>query len=952
MAADFTRASLAITVFLIAIEPVTAQNLCRFYLANHSDAVQGLTLSLEAQPDSSGVCSLSAVKLNLSVGDGTGFHHVSSASSWQTGVVYTVKAAITGTGPQQLSLNGQPLGTAQGVFKPLQGTFFGSNIADQGSPTEAYIVTEISLQVSNGSNSFSIAPNGNNPVPLPLLLMSGAVPWPAVFAEDPAQTTTITATFRFDTAVSNPHQYDPYIDAYGQAVYDSWPGKVASDSDLSAAITEEQTWRANNGPLGGTDIYGGSTLAGWTDQATGYYHTAFHNSRWWLISPLGNPLFYIGLDGVESNGYTPITGRESMFNLPPLSGDFAAAYVQNVWGDAQSTSYVSYAVANFVRKYGSNWRTSRKAALSQRLASWGFAGSGKWTSTAQGVAVNPVLVHGVVANVVAGGHPDVWDSNIVKQLAATLTSQIGSDATNPFIIGWSVGNEKDEIVGSQEVQSILGLGATVPAKKALVDQALAALYSGNVSSLASAWKITAGTVADVYASKPSPPAQDIESLRQFYEGVYYATLYKTVKGIDPYHLYLGSWTQPRLHPVDWQIMAVNCDVIGFDLYSPTFLDAGVQTLLQSSKKPVLIGEFSFPSDYGGMRGFGVGSYQGEIALADSQSGDLYAQWVQAASASPYVVGVEWFEYMDEPVTGRGNNDGQSNISSGLVVGENVAFGMVDGADRPKYDLVNKVRAANIAALASLGLLGVTPALTSAPANGATYVTGGLVPGSWAQVKGTNLSDVTRVWQAADFAGLGNTLPTDLNGVQVLLDGAAAAVYFVSPAQVSFQVPTGVSGTVKVQVMRDGVLSNTMNAPAVSSAPGIFPVILGNTNYAAAVFLDGKIAADPSNGAAFRNAIPGDVVQLFATGLAPSAAGTTVSTTMLSGVTVTIGNVTVPASAAALVAVGEFQINFTVPQQFASLPPGTYPISVSINGVSSPANINSSPPGPVVIPIQH
>jgi uncharacterized protein (TIGR03437 family) len=50
-------------------------------------------------------------------------------------------------------------------------------------------------------------------------------------------------------------------------------------------------------------------------------------------------------------------------------------------------------------------------------------------------------------------------------------------------------------------------------------------------------------------------------------------------------------------------------------------------------------------------------------------------------------------------------------------------------------------------------------------------------------------------------------------------------------------------------------------------------------------------------------------------------------------------------------VGEFQINFTVPQSFASLPAGWYPISISVNGVPSPASINSSPPGPVVIPIQ-
>jgi uncharacterized protein (TIGR03437 family) len=154
------------------------------------------------------------------------------------------------------------------------------------------------------------------------------------------------------------------------------------------------------------------------------------------------------------------------------------------------------------------------------------------------------------------------------------------------------------------------------------------------------------------------------------------------------------------------------------------------------------------------------------------------------------------------------------------------------------------------------------------------------------------------------------------------------------------------------VIAGGQTSNSVTAAAATNWPGIFPIILGGTNYAAAVFLDGKIAADPSNGAAFRNAVPGDTVQLFATGLLPSPAGTLVSTTLLGGVTVTIGAVTIPASAAALVAVGEFQINFTLPQSFASLSPGLYPISISINGVTSPASINSSPPGPVVIPIQH
>jgi uncharacterized protein (TIGR03437 family) len=240
---------------------------------------------------------------------------------------------------------------------------------------------------------------------------------------------------------------------------------------------------------------------------------------------------------------------------------------------------------------------------------------------------------------------------------------------------------------------------------------------------------------------------------------------------------------------------------------------------------------------------------------------------------------------------------------------------------------------------------VEPALLSGTlANGATYLAGGLVPGSWAQVKGANLSTTTRIWAASDFTGLGNNLPTNLSGVQVNVNNQAAAVYYISPTQISFQVPAGITGTASVQVIANGQTSNSVTAAAATSSPGIFPVILGGTNYAAAVFnSDGKIAADPSNG---------DAVQLYATGLAASPAGTLVSTTFLSGVTVTIGTITVPASAAALVAVGEFQINFTVPQSFASLPAGLYPISISINGVPSPANINSSPPGPVVIPIQH
>ena len=97
-----------------------AQDLCRFYLANQSDSVEGLGLSPDAQPDATGTCALSAVNINLAVGDGTGFHHVSVAEPWQTGVAYTVEAVVTAAGPQQLSLNGVTSEARRACSNPLR----------------------------------------------------------------------------------------------------------------------------------------------------------------------------------------------------------------------------------------------------------------------------------------------------------------------------------------------------------------------------------------------------------------------------------------------------------------------------------------------------------------------------------------------------------------------------------------------------------------------------------------------------------------------------------------------------------------------------------------------------------------------------------------------------------------------------------------------------------------
>lgn len=232
------------------------------------------------------------------------------------------------------------------------------------------------------------------------------------------------------------------------------------------------------------------------------------------------------------------------------------------------------------------------------------------------------------------------------------------------------------------------------------------------------------------------------------------------------------------------------------------------------------------------------------------------------------------------------------------------------------------------------------------ANGATYVTGGLVPGSWAQVKGTGLSNVTRVWGASDFTGLGNALPTNLSGVQVTVNSIAAAVYYISESQISFQVPSGISGTASVQVINTGGISKTVTAATATSAPGIFAYAGNASYYPSAVFAsDGRYIGNSSLGTAYRGAVPGETVELYATGLESGQAGVIPTAQSIAGVSVTVGTITVPASYAGQTPyVGEFQINFVVP----NLPASAYPISIQVAGISSPTSINGQP---LVIPVQ-
>lgn len=431
----------------------------------------------------------------------------------------------------------------------------------------------------------------------------------------------------------------PLIDEFGQYTHAEWPGKAHAKADL------EKIWSAEaetlkTSPAPDRDVYGGFTEK--QVKATGFFRVEKIDDRWWFITPEGHLFYSTGVNGISTVMGTRTTGREDYFAKipPPVS---PPAGLSNRWGPQ-----ASFYTANLQRRFGEDYRAGWAQLTADRLSAWGL-------NTSYSGALNEALsdparkkpyvltLRGWQMDQSIMGLPDVYSEAFVQRVDTEAARQLTPRKDDPYLLGYFIGNEPPW-----------------PARESqLVDLVLA----GPATEMQQRFRAE--------LAKEDTPERRRQLVLDAFER-YLAVINAAVKKYDPNHLNLGIRFGGT--PPDYVVkLARVFDVYSLNKYRWTPPRELLDNVYKLTGKPILIGEFHIGVPN---RGMAPGLVQ---AMNQKERGIAYRYYVENAAAHPAVMGTHWFQWIDQPVTGRGD-------------GENYNIGWVDVTDRPYAELVKAAQA--------------------------------------------------------------------------------------------------------------------------------------------------------------------------------------------------------------------------------------------------------------------
>ncbi len=361
-----------------------------------------------------------------------------------------------------------------------------------------------------------------------------------------------------------------------------------------------------------------------TFTATGFFHIAFVGHRWWLVDPSGHPFYSSGIDHVTASPDTDETTQ-----VCPYCQAVAAHYPSwDAWADTQIT----------------------------RLRTWGFNTLGSFSDTDP--RLTSQMPYTVLLSMASG---DDWFDPSFAAHADQVASTLAARRDDPNLVGYFTDSE-------------LHWGPDWRSQVPVLDDYLA-LPAGSPGRL----------VAEQHVGDPSG---FLYALAVRYFSVTSAAIHR----YDPNHLILGVKAVAQL--IEPQLLAAArpyVDVWSVDDYAilgsvstfiaqqwPAYLpdQPGMGAIERLVGRPIMVGEYGFRAADSGLPNtwpplFPVYPTQHSRAAA-------YAHYARQLYRTPWVVGDDWFELVDEPTGGR------------VADGENSNWGILTTADVPYTTMVDKM----------------------------------------------------------------------------------------------------------------------------------------------------------------------------------------------------------------------------------------------------------------------
>ena len=463
--------------------------------------------------------------------------------------------------------------------------------------------------------------------------------------------------------LEHPEAATGWIDAWGQRAAVEFPGKVHADRDLVDAARREaaELKAAVSDPV--FDPYhawaGGPTRTG-----TGYFRVEEVDGRWWFIAPNGHLYFATGIDCVLAGAHPfwDETVASAYAWIPPKSGLFAAAWGMRWQGkyypDGTSPSHYR---ANLVRTSGADHLDDGAMALAmRRLLAWGFTSIGNWsddslfaTKQLPYVTVGPNT--GDVKTMRAADKiHDVYDPGFSAE-ARRVSMDLARYRDDAWCLGHFVDNEVD---WDDLPRKVLERGPESFARNRWVGT-LKASY-GSVDRLNTAWKTSATSWDTLRLDRKSGAwsegaRADATVFRGEFADAWYRIWGEAIRAADPHHLVLGS----RLHGGNRPDEVVKAagrwmDVVSFNIYEERPDPKECARWHALTGKPLFIGEYGFNSLDDGLLTTAV------PVASREERGTGYRYYTEQMAAQPSFVGGHFFQYLDEPITGRFDHETSFN----------------------------------------------------------------------------------------------------------------------------------------------------------------------------------------------------------------------------------------------------------------------------------------------------